>query len=248
MDNLVVTTWSHSTYNDIWPLYYGQFGRHAPFFNHALFVEKELDAQNCPDGVRLVPNQEKDAYFKRWVDCMERIKEDNVMYMQEDFVLYGDVSESGIKSIQEFLNNSNYCFVRLIKSGVEGGTLVNEDLNMWELPQNCPYYFSCNAAIWKRSSFIKLFNFFKPQSMLDSELYGSMAMKTLDMKGCYIYNGEPKRGSLHYDSEIFPYISTALVGHSLGGPSRWLYKHYRAELETLLGEYQIDPMIRGILE
>ena len=83
--------------------------------------------------------------------------------------------------------------------------------------------------------------------MLDSELHGSNAMKTLGMKGCYIYNGEPKRGSLHYDSEIFPYIATALVGHSLGGPSRWLYKHYQTELEILLKEYNIDPMVRGIL-
>lgn len=247
MENLRVTTWTHSTYDDIWPMYYGQFLKHAPELRHAVFLEKKVDKSYFPDGCLQVINNEKDYFYSRFVECMKQIKEDNIMYMQEDFVLYDDANIEWMKKVQDFLNNSKYSFVRLIKSGVEGGDNVSSDLKLWEVPRNSQYVFSCNSAIWKREDFIRLFEFYKPKTILESELYGSHACRILGIEGCYVYDNEPKRGSLHYDSSIFPYISSALVGHSLGGPSRWLYKHYEKELSNLLEKYDISPSDRGII-
>lgn len=247
MDNIIVTTWTHSSYEDIWPMYYGQFKKYAPELKHALFINKKVQHKSVPKNCIQVINNEKKDFSERWLNCMNQITEDNIIYMQEDFVLYDRVDIEWMKKIQNFLNESDYSFVRLIKSGVEGGKCVDEDLKIWEIPENSQYVFACNATIWKRKEFIKLFGYYKPRTILDSELYGSNACRVLGIKGCYTYDNEPKRGNLHYDSSIFPYISSALVGHSLGGPSRWLYKHYKKELEVLLKEYNINPNTRGII-
>lgn len=247
MDNIIVTTWTHSSYDDIWPMYYGQFKKHAPEIKHALFINKKVEHESIPDNCMQIINNEKKDFSERWLSCMNQISEDNIIYMQEDFVLYDRANIEWMKKVQNFLNESNYSFVRLIKSGIEGGACVDSDLKIWEIPENSQYVFACNATIWKRKEFIKLFDYYRPRTILDSELYGSNACRALGMKGCYIYDDEPKRGSLHYDSNIFPYISSALVGHSLGGPSRWLYKHYKKELEVLLKEYKIDPSVRGTI-
>ena len=65
-------------------------------------------------------------------------------------------------------------------------------------------------------------------------------MKELSINGLYVYNGEPKRGSNHYDSKVFPYTATAVV------KGKWNFSEYEAELLPLLMEFEIDPNIRGI--
>jgi len=245
MEDVRVTTWSHSTYKDIWPMYYGQFKKYAPDLKHAIFIEKSSD--ELPEYCAQIINNEKDPYSQRFLESLKQVEEQNIIYMQEDFVLYSGVQIDWLRNIKDFLNNSDYSFVRLIKSGVEGGALLDEELGIWEVPRGCQYLFSANATIWKKSDFVKLYKFFKPGSLLDSELYGSDASRALGIKGCYIYKGEPKRGDLHYDSTLFPYMSSALTGYPLGGPSRWLMKHYEQELQPLFETYNIDPAIRGTI-
>ena len=62
------------------------------------------------------------------------------------------------------------------------------------------------------------------------------------MKGCYYYNNEKKRGSLHFDSSIFPYIATAVC------KAKWNLKQYPLVLSKALEEYNIDYSLRGLYE
>jgi hypothetical protein len=48
-----------------------------------------------------------------------------------------------------------------------------------------------------------------------------------------------KIGLSHWQSEIYPYIATAIF------KGKWNFSEYGAELEELLEEYRIDPNIRG---
>ena len=167
--------------------------------------------------------------------------------MQEDFVLYDSVEKENVEKLNDFLNNSDYSFIRLMKSGVEGGLHIDPEMGLFEVPSDCNYSYCLQATIWKKEDLIKLYNFYRPGTILDSELYGSHACRSLNIKGCYVYNDEPKRGSLHYDSSVFPYISTALHGASYGNCSIWQMKEYSNELQPLFEKYNIDPNVRGTL-
>lgn len=52
-------------------------------------------------------------------------------------------------------------------------------------------------------------------------------------KSAFTYTGENKRGMLHYDSNIFPYITTAI------NKGQWNMSEYSMELTKLFNEYGI---------
>lgn len=243
IEDLAITTWSHTSYSDIWPMYYGQFKKNAPFFKHYMFINNSTTI--TPEWCQEIVNDETQKFSNRLCYSLDQVRENNVIWMQEDFVLYDSVERSRIEKIKTFLENSNYSFIRLIKSGVSGGSLVDKDLNIFEIPRRCQYLYSLQSSIWKKKDLYKLYDFYKPKNMMDSELYGSNACRSLNIKGCYVYSDEPKRGRLHYDSSTFPYISTALHGGSHGRPAQWQTHLYRKELDELFSRYNIDPKARG---
>jgi len=51
---------------------------------------------------------------------------------------------------------------------------------------------------------------------------------------------EAKRGLYDYDSNIFPYIATAIV------KGKWNYSEYKNELDILFDMYKINKMERGV--
>ena len=61
----------------------------------------------------------------------------------------------------------------------------------------------------------------------------------MNMQGLFCYYGEDKRGLYHYDSKVFPHISTALV------KGRWNMSEYPQEMTELIKEYKINIMNRG---
>lgn len=251
MDNLRLVVWTHPSYADVWPMFFGQLEKHAPFFDKKTVLvphHTETLPANCVE----VLNNEKEEYCKRFIESMSRVKEEHVLVMFEDFILYDDAQEEKIRAINQFLKESDYSFVRLIKSGIKDqlpGQKVSEELDLFEIVSDPSqtYIYSTQAAIWKKEHLLNLFRFFAPRTIQDSEVRGSHACVRMGMRGCYTYSGEPKRGRIHYDSSVFPYMATAITGGSLGRKACWLTSHYEQELQPLFETYNIDPAIRGTI-
>ena len=243
--DIAVTTWSHTSYSDIWPMYYGQFEKNAPFLKHYMFINEANN--HSPHSCTQIVNDETKKFSERLCYSLEKVEENTIIWMQEDFVLYDPVESDKIVFLNDFLNNSDYSFIRLIKSGVEGGSCIDKNIGLYEVPILSPYLYCLQATIWKKLDLYKLYDCYRPKNMMDSELYGSNAARSLGMKGCYVYNGENKRGNLHYDSSVFPYISTALYGGSQGRPAKWQLSLYPKKLGKLLKQYNIDKSKRGTL-
>jgi hypothetical protein len=66
-------------------------------------------------------------------------------------------------------------------------------------------------------------------------------MSKNNIKGLCHYNNEPKRGENHYDSDVYPYIATALV------KGKWIMSEYSFELGSILEKYNIDINKRGAI-
>tara|TARA_Y100001972_G_C7667875_1_gene338341 strand:- start:15004 stop:15771 length:768 start_codon:yes stop_codon:yes gene_type:complete len=248
----IVSTWTHSSYDDVWPMYYGQYEEMAPFFKHCVIINEKSDKIN--PGFKQIVNIETDPFYKRLTESLEHIEEDIVLFSLEDFVLYSAVEETKISNMINYLIDSDYDFIRLIRSGInESHTgpnkLVNKDLNLYEVPFSCEYLYSLQATLWKKKSLINHFNSYKPKNFYEAEIKGSHAARKLNLKGLFVWNNDKLcQGDVtaaHSDSSTFPYMSSALHGASYGNPSKWQTSLYRERLKPLFKKYNIDPAIRG---
>jgi hypothetical protein len=238
VNNLALVTWTNTEYSDIWPLYFGRLHDNYKFKSSYIFLNER--SNDIPNGHTQLINNENEPYYKRFTDCLNMVKEDYILYMQEDHIFYDKVNSRKVNQLCNFLSKSDYSFIRLIKSGEMRGSEIKE--NLFEIPDLSPYLFSQQSAIWKKDDLCELMNFYKPNTYRDVELYGSMAMQSLGHGGCYYHTPSLKRGSMHYDSEIFPYVATAVC------KGKWNTNQYPNILTEALEEYSIDVNLRGIYE
>ncbi len=179
---------THTEYSDIWPMYFGRLDQHLQFKKSYIFVDCRSD--KVPPGHVQIVNDDSDPYYKRFLECLNRVEEDYVLYMQEDHIFYDDSNEIELERVFNYLKECEYSNIRLIKSGELGGTEITK--NIFEIPNNSQYLFSQQSTIWKKKDLINLISFYKPKTYRDVELYGSIAMSSQNLKSCYYYNGEEK--------------------------------------------------------
>ena len=242
IEDLRMVVWSHSTYSDLWEMFFGQLEENAPFFKKTLLVEKEVefDYKDC----HVIINDESLPWCQRLVNCLEKIDEKYIVWMLEDFVIYDKVDIEDIDRLKNFLENTEFSFVKLLRAGIDGGAEVAK--NVYEVPLDNKYLYALNATIWKKEHLIKLFKNYRPDKLFGAfEIEASKTCRTLGIHGCYHYANERKIG-LHYDSSIFPHIMSASKGGCVGKRPSWNMSQYREELTVLLKKYNIDPNIRGI--
>lgn len=233
---IALITWTHNEYSDIWPMYFGRLDKHVDYSSSYVFVDKFSNKIN-KKHIQLI-NNDKSPWHKRFLHCLRQVKEDYVLYMQEDHIMYSDCDHKKLNEIFDLFKNSDFSCIRLIKSGEQGGDLISD--NLFKIPKNSRYLFSQQSAIWKKEDLQEILSFYRPMTFRDVEAYGSFAMSNLNKSACYYYNDEPKRGSLHCDSSIFPYISTAVC------KAKWNLKEYPVLLQQALDEYHVDCSLRGL--
>lgn len=226
--------YTNSNCQDAWEMFIEQNKKHTKI--DLCFISDLNNFKNIDDKkIHLYENTED--YWLVWVNALHKFNVDNFIYLQEDFVLYDDVKDEKLKDLTELLNNSDYSFIRLIKSGNLNNKKVHE--NLYEIESTNENIFSMQPTIWKTKDYIKLMEGVKDSKWFENYRYNNFMIEN-NMKGLYYYDNEPKRGQNHFDSNVYPYIATALV------KGKWNLSEYNKELCVLLEKYNIDKNIRGI--
>ena len=70
--DLAITTWSHSSYSDIWPMYYGQFKDNAPFFKHYMFINESTN--KIPKYCSEIVNDETQKFSQRLCYSVDQVR------------------------------------------------------------------------------------------------------------------------------------------------------------------------------
>ena len=138
-------------------------------------------------------------------------------------------------------NKGEIDFVKLIKGG------INDDIPydllkspyLFKIPQNAQYLYANQPSVWKTSRLKQVFEHTFSPTIREFETGAQATCRSLNIKGCYTYNNEGKRGELHWDSSIYPYVATAIV------KGKWNTSQYPFELGTLFKEYGLTPSTRG---
>jgi hypothetical protein len=230
---MIQIVYTHSNCSDLWDIFIKQNNKHIgwPIF----FITNKL-VPNFPEDNQYVYDN-GDNYSDVWVKVLKKINTEFFIYLQEDFILYDDVKIDKLNEYTETLKNSDYSFVRLIKSGQ-----INQNVGgtLYEISHNNPYIFAMQATIWKTEDYINLLQNVREEKWLETERYRNYMLEK-KIKGLSHFDNEPKRGGNHYDSNVYPYIATALV------KGKWIMSEYNQILSKLFDEYKIDKNKRGII-
>jgi len=231
---MVQVAYTNTNCSDLWNTFQNQIKKHT---NIPLYMisDKEVENINISD---MFIYDNKDPYYKVWINALKKFDCEYFIYLQEDFFLYDNVNEDKLNEYVNFLkNNPDYSFVRLIKSGQLGDIKLSDTL--FEIEPSNPFVFAMQATIWRTSDYIALMEAVKEDKWLETSKY-TYTMNHMGMKGAYHYDNEPKRGGNHYDTNVYPYIATALV------KGKWDVSEYPNELPPILVENNIDHNLRGI--
>lgn len=232
--DIIQVVYTNSNCADVFIPFYYQNKKHCKL---PLYVISDYDVNVEVDDFHKYSNDE--PYYKVWVDALTKFDVEYFIYLQEDFFLYDDVKEDILETYRKQLADSDYSFVRLLKSGKLGTKKIFD--NLYEIESSNENIFSMQATIWKTSDYIKLMNTAASKGWLETDADYPNTMIQLNMKGMYHYDNELKIGSNHHDSNVYPYIATAVV------KGKWNMKEYGFELGKILLKHNIDMNIRGIL-
>lgn len=231
MTHLIQIVYTNNKCSDLWEMFIKQNEKHIgwPIF----FITNEL-VPNFPEDSQYI-YKDTDNYSDVWISVLNKINPEFFIYLQEDFILYADVNVKKINEYTEVLKNSDYSFIRLIKSGE-----VNEkfDDTLYEISSNNQFGFAMQTSIWKTKDYIKLLENVHEDKWLETHRYTEYISKN-NIKGLSHYDGEPKRGGNHWDSNVYPYIATALV------KGKWITSEYSDEITKLSLDYGLDLTKRG---
>lgn len=235
-----IITYTNSKCKDIWPIYIDHMEKYYGNYHHTIMVDYpcELPMRN----ISYFLYNQSDPFYDGWVRLLSNYPSKFFLYMQEDFIPYAPVNKSTLLLCLQLMNKTDsISCIRLSKSGINSNIPVEHSFNLHYVNYHTDYAFSMQPTIWRTKDFLKLQETKIQISPWDeNKLNGNVLIK-LDLVSLYHYNNEPKRGMAHYDSDVFPYIATALV------KGKWNTKEYPM-LATILDQYGINKTIRGEYE
>jgi hypothetical protein len=239
MNNITLFTYTHSNCKDLWPIYFDLLDKHAHTFKSLVVSDITTDEYTKH---KFVSYKDKN-YCEEIADIVEnKINSEYLIYMQEDFFLYDDVNIEELNYVKSFLDETSVSYTRLIKCGDVTNYKIKDKIYWVQTPDqhhNSVTSVSFQPTLWKTKDFVQVYrntSYTKFQEGLEF----AMAMNKLNYYATYYFNNEPKRGMMHWDSSIFPYIATAIV------KGKWNMGEYEKELKPILDEWNIDVSVRGV--
>jgi len=237
--NVAVVTYTTSKYRDLWPVHFGQLKKHLGGIKSYVFSDKGSGAKFDFSGHELIEHDDADEYWKQYLTGLDHVKEDFVIYLQDDFFLYADVVHERIAKVRDYLLDTDYDFVRMIRCGYNTPLDRHTKDNFFEVDMATQDAFSMQATMWKKNRLSKLYSHVGSEKWLESEAW-NVGARQCGIKGVFTWNGEPQVGKFHYDSVVWPYVCTAV------GKGLWNMDEYPEIMKGLMAKYNIDVNVRGV--
>ncbi len=226
-------------FEDCWIPFFKLFKIYWPDYNGKIYLNTEYKDFSY-SGLNIIPlkvaEKKQDADKITWSECLkralEKIDEDILLYMQEDYFLKGSVKNDLVEKYSNLMNNAQnlHCIHLTDQSVKSAGGSKYENLDNVEMNQR--YRISCQAALWQKdilASYLRSY-----ESAWDFEEFGSKRSSKMKHNFYVVNRNWVKLG----EYEIIPYIFTGIV------QGRW-----KEEVVDLFEKHDIsvDYAVRGFL-
>lgn len=239
LDNVACVTYTTSKYADVWPMYFGQLNEHLNGIKSYVLSDFGSSQKFDFTGHTVIEHDDVEPYYVQYVSGLSHVKEDYIIYLQDDFFLHSDVSHDEIAKCVEFLETHPHDFVRLLRCGYETPLDRHVMNGFFEVHEDTSDIFSMQSTLWKKSRFIELYKHVKSQKWLEGRHWED-GCREIGIKGVFVWRGEKQIGKFHYDSVIWPAVCTGI------NRGQWNMDEMPDVMNRLVKKYNIDTSVRGV--
>ncbi len=229
--------YSHSSYSDVWPIFFSQSGKFLKQYRKVVF--SDTGEEKLPDGWDFISYNDDDNYAQRMTSCLKQLDTPLVFLHHEDMPLFQKPDYDLLDQYESIVESSDIDFIRLLRGADSPGFNYKNHKTLYSVPSYSPYFFAVQPSIFKTDRLVTVYNETKINSIGDFEPNAQAICRKNKFKGLFHYDRESKRGAFHYDSKVYPYICTAVV------KGKWNLSEYKEELTHLLEENGIEYTKRG---
>lgn len=232
--NLALTVYTHKDYIDVYNIFCHSFNKY-----YTTPIQKYVfcNISTHQSDYKNVFYDEKLIYSKRLLSCLTQINEEIILFCHEDMLLYEKPYITEIEKLYKKIKEENIDFVKLIKTGND--PLVPHSENLYSFHETSNSVFAVQPTLWRRSSLISYLMLCGEKTIWDLEKDCQQICRT-NFNGLYWFDiTSKKRGEAHWDSNIYPYVATAIV------KGKWNFKEYKKEILELTNSLHIDLNKRG---
>ena len=225
--NVPIVVYTHTDMVDVWDMFFSQLKKYLP--NNKVYVVVDKEHSKLSQYVQLTYDDSK-PYTERWKEVLPQIAEETILFLHEDMILFSEVKLDYIERYYNLVNSGQVGSIKLIN------TITNKsssDIDNTLVESS----FSIQPTLINRKDFVSLLNSVPSLNIWDFE----GAVESITHHYMVRLGNEKQRGVYHCDSIVFPYIATAI------NKGKWNMSEYTIELDKLFGEYNINPMERGIV-
>ena len=243
--------YSHSEYDDCWPAFFGRLRKHCSHEFDGYYLFSDSTNEKMDGRFQHIAYNNNDAYTTRMLSCLRQIDTPYCLYQHEDMMLYDNVHEEYFQECLDYNQGKGPYPIDCIKLHKSGSPHDNQPSNDWSVKGsdvmkmsllNFDIIFSIQPTLWKTEKLIDLLEHNQGLNGWEFETHGQSRCKEVMLSACYTqHKTDKKRGMLHWDSLVWPYIATAVF------KGKWCTNEYPKELQEMFEEYNIDPSIRGTL-
>lgn len=247
MKNICLIVNTVSKNSDVWPVFFERIGQHIPvsFFDKK-YIFVDTKHRDIPKDYETIVYNDKEVYQQQFSYCIDQVSEEYCIYISEDYILYDDVNIDKILQFKEIMKkDKDISFIRFMRGGIYDGPFQNYQENLFFVPSEKKYFYTNQAALWRTKTLSTIHKNGPKLHIANAdwqnsfEYRASETCKEMQIKGLFCHYGEKKRGLYHYDSSVFPHISTALV------KGKWNMREYPKEMGKIVKQYKINITKRG---
>lgn len=215
--------YTHSDYDTVFNLWYRQNKKYFPSSNVYLMSDVLFEEEVTKN----ITYDDSKKYTDRVLSCLDKFNDDEVVIFQhEDMLLYSEPLYDVLNTYVELISSDSVAMIRLLRvvptlepSGIHNMLYLNPPTNL----------FSIQPTIIKIKTLKQIFSMVPNKTIWEAETYWEKNLE--GYVSVFSWDGEPKRGMMHYDSRVYPYIATAI------NKGQWNMTEYSAELINLFNEY-----------
>ena len=233
---MVVVIYTHTDTKDVWVPFFDRMKQYMSQYKTYICVNK--DDADIPNEYHKIYYDDSKAYTNRLVDSLSQIQEEVIMFTHEDMIVYNTPNYDYLDKYSSYVENRIADSIKLIPTSNKGKFTKSDIDDTLAVDATGDFHkFSIQPTIIRKSILEEMARGCGSITIWEFEL--AIVGAGLDFVA---YRGDEKqRGIYHFDSFVYPYISTAIV------KGKWNTLEYPKELNEVFEQYNINPFERGIV-